>query len=151
MSEFNPEKLSVTYSKDVTTVGPVFPRRYTLTHSDNTGELFLTIGQHYTSENITPLRDEVIGEWKTNGNSMYFAVFVYIDNGEHDQNVAAKRYEIFKRELSLALKAIRYGDRSLFSTYPYMDHIPIIVHYMSAYPTFAGQENWGSFHRFHTS
>ncbi|WP_010095487.1 staygreen family protein [Ornithinibacillus scapharcae] len=151
MSQFNPEKLTVNFLKGFTSIGPILPRRYTLTHSDNTGELFLTIGQRFAWEEVNPLRDEVIGEWKTNGNSMYYAVFVYIDHGEHDQNVAAKRYEIFKRELPLALKAIRFGDRHLFHIFPYLDHVPIIVHFMSSYASFAGKENWGRFHSYRTS
>jgi len=43
MSEFNPEKLTVEYRDIVTATKPIIPRRYTLTHSDDTGELFLTI------------------------------------------------------------------------------------------------------------
>lgn len=149
MSKFNPEKLSVEYRHGVTATEPVIPRCYTLTHSDLTGDLFLTIGHHYAWDKINPkIRDEVLGEWKTNGGPLYYCVYVYIDQGEHDQNVSAKRSEIFRRELPLALTAIRYGDRFLFDAYPNLNHAPIIVNYMSAYPQFARQESWGTFNRF---
>jgi hypothetical protein len=150
LSKFNPEKLSVEYMDGVTATEPVMPRRYTLTHSDLTGELFLNIGINYACVKINSLRDEVLGEWKQYGNCLYFYVYVYVDQREYPPSVSAKRNEIFRRELPLALTAIRYGDRFLFNTFPYLDQAPIIVHFISAYPQFARQENWGTFQRIST-
>lgn len=129
----------------VTATDLVIPRCYTLTHSDLTGQLFLSIGFHYAWEKINPKRDEVLGEWKIYGNSLYYNVYLYIDQGEYNQDEAAKRAEIFNRELPLALKAIHYGDRFLFNAYPHSNHAAIIVNFISAYPQFAKQENWGTF------
>lgn len=148
LSKFIPEKLSVEYRDGVTATAPVLSRRYTLTHSDTTGDLFLTIGMDYAWDKINPMRDEVLGEWKTNGSFFYYCVYLYIDQGEYNQNVSAKRNEIFRRELPLALTAIRHGDRLLFHAYPQLDQTPIIIHFMSAYPQFAKQENWGTFQRY---
>jgi hypothetical protein len=145
MSTFYPEKLSVEYRDGTTATDPIIPRRYTLTHSDQTGELFLNIGTFYAWDKLNSMRDEVLGEWEQCGNSIRFCVYVYVDQGEYDLSVSAKRNEIFRRELPLALTAIRYGDRFLFSRYPYLDYVPIIIHFMSAYPSFAKQENWGTF------
>jgi integrase len=39
-----PEKLHVSLAEGSIADGPVTPRSYTLTHSDTTGDLFLTIG-----------------------------------------------------------------------------------------------------------
>ena len=129
-------------------MGPIIPRNHTLTHSDYTGELFLTIGTQFAWDKVNPdMRDEVIGEWKTNRNFLYYNVYLYIDRGEHDLNTAARRDEIFRRELSLALAAIRYGDRVLFDLYPNLDYALISVIFMSTYPQFARQENWGTFSR----
>ena len=44
MSRLKPEKLSVEFRKGVTTTEPIIPRRYTLTPSYITADLFLTIG-----------------------------------------------------------------------------------------------------------
>ncbi|WP_010677389.1 staygreen family protein [Bacillus timonensis] len=145
MSKFIPEKLSVEFMGGVTATEPVIPRRYTLTHSDLTGDLFLTIGVHYAWDKINSMRDEVLGEWKANGNFLFYCVYLYIDQGEYNQNMVAKRNEIFRRELPLALTAIRYGDRFLFETYPHLDQTSIFVTFMSAYPQFARQESWGTF------
>ena len=148
MSKFIPERLSVEYRDGVTATEPIIPRYYTLTHSDLTGELFLAIGTQFAWDKINPMRDEVLGEWKTNGNCLYYSVYLYIDQGEHNKYAAAKRNEIFRRELPLALSAIRYGDRFLFDLYPNLDHALIIVNFMSTYPQFAKQESWGTFSRF---
>ena len=90
LSTFYPEKLSVQYRDGVTVMKPVIPRLYTLTHSDTTGDLFLTIGIQYAWDQINPMRDEVLGEWKQNGSSLYYCIYLYIDQGEYNQNTAAK-------------------------------------------------------------
>ena len=148
LSDFNKEKLFVEFMDGISATGPVIPRRYTLTHSDLTGDLFLTIGIQYAWDKINPMRDEVLGEWKPNGSSFYYCVYVYIDQGEYNLNVSKKRNDIFRRELPLALTAIRYGDRYLFESYPNLDHSFIIINFMSAYSQFARQESWGTFHQF---
>ena len=146
MNKFNAEKLFVAYRDGITVTGPIIPRKYTLTHSDNTGALFLTIGTKIAWDQVNPdMRDEVIGEWQAKGSCLHFNIFLYIDQGEYAIQTATKRNEIFRRELPLALTAIRYGDRALFDCYPDLDHVPIIVHFLSAHPPFARQENWGTF------
>lgn len=149
MSKFNPEKLFVQYRHGITTTHPVIPRRYTLTHSDETGDLFLTIGNEYAWDKVnTQMRDEVLGEWIMNGECLFFYVYLYVDQGEYNENVSAKRIEIFKRELPLALTAIRYGDRFLFNQYPNLDTAHIIINFISTHPQLARQENWGTFSSF---
>jgi hypothetical protein len=69
MSRLKPEKLHVRFAPSTTADGPVVPRRYTLTHSDVTGDLFLTIGPAYDHKQISGLytrfmRDEVLAEWR---------------------------------------------------------------------------------------
>ena len=85
---------------------------------------------------------------ETSGKFLYYYVYIYLDQGEYDLNVIAKRNEVFRRELPLALTAIRYGDRFLFDAYPNLDQASIIINFISAYPQFARLENWGIFHKF---
>jgi hypothetical protein len=47
MSRFNPSKLSVTFLPLANSIWPITGRKYTLTHSDITAELFLSIGYGY--------------------------------------------------------------------------------------------------------
>ncbi len=144
MSKLNPEKLSVEFRKGVTTTEPIIPRRYTLTHSDVTAELFLTIGSRFAYDKISAIRDEVLGEWVESEKGCLYYVYLYVD-GQFDLNATAMRDYIFRRELPLALEAIRYGDRKFFNTHPELDNSSIIVHFMSTYPQFNRVENWGTF------
>ena len=152
MSSFNKEKLYVqTCYRSPILHQSIITRRYTLSHSDDTGDLFLTIGNDYAWTKINmEMRDEVLGEWKLVGDTLYFDVYLYIDQGEYDINAAAQRIKIFRHELPLALTAIRYGDSALFNQYPYLDHVMLVVHYMSTYLPFARQENWGTFSNYST-
>ncbi|MER2154178.1 MAG: staygreen family protein [Solibacillus sp.] len=151
MNKFNPERLSVEYRDDVTATEPVISRHHTLTHSDNTGELFLTIGTQFAWDKVNnDMRDEVIGEWKTNGYYIYYNAYVMVNKEGQDSNTAMRRYEVFRRELPLALTAIRYGDRFIFDVYPALDNGLIIVNFISTYPQLYKQETFGTFSSYST-
>ena len=152
MNKFNPERLSVEYRDGVTATDPVISRHHTLTHSDDTGELFLTIGTQFAWDKLNnDMRDEVIGEWKTNGHCIYYNAYVMVNKEGQDFNTAMRRYEVFRRELPLALTAIRYGDRFLFNVYPALDNGLIIVNFISTYPQLYKQEIFGTFSSFSNS
>ncbi len=143
MNRLDPDKLTIRYQDNITPTAPIIPRRYTLTHSDQTAELFLTIADDYAYEELTPMRDEVLGEWKVNNDDYIFWAAVYVDgNGGLIQ--AAIRNKIFIRELPLALKAIRYGDNSLFQAHPELDTAPLCIYFQSKYPKFDRVEDWGT-------
>jgi hypothetical protein len=143
MERLNPEKLHVEFREGVTKTQPVLGRRYTLTHSDLTAELFLTIGLQYAYDKITTMRDEVLGEWRTSDGENYLYVHVYVD-GQFGESTAKIRNIIFVRELPLALEAIRYGDNDLFVAHPQLDNSPIWVHFQSSNPNYNRFENWGT-------
>jgi hypothetical protein len=144
MSRLNPEKLSVEFREGVTATEPIIPRRYTLTHSDITAKLFLTIGLTYAYDKTNAMRDEVLGEWIKTKDQYFYYVYLYVD-GEFGAGVIAIRNYIFTRELPLALEAIRYGDSKFFSAHPELNYSPIIVYFMSTNPEFNRVENWGTF------
>jgi hypothetical protein len=144
MSKLNPEKLSVEFRGGVTETTPIIPRRYTLTHSDITAELFLSIGPKYATDKITSMRDEVLGEWIKKDEGYVYHVYLHVD-GEFGPVAAAIRNQIFRRELPLALEAIRYGDRKFFSAHPKLNSSPIIVFFRSSLPRYKKMENWGTF------
>lgn len=143
MKRLNPEKLYVEYRQDVTSTEPIIPRRYTLTHSDETGDLFLTIGKYYAYDKINPMRDEVLAEWKKINCKYVLYVYCYV-GGHQCLNSATLRYSIFKKELPLALEAIRYGDREFFNNHPELDYAPILINFNSVYPYFNRVEYWGT-------
>ncbi len=80
---------------------------------------------------------------RNGGNYLYY-VYLYVD-GQYSPTEAAMRNYIFRRELPIALEAIRYGDREFFSMYTELDYSPIIVYFMSTNTEFNRIENWGTF------
>ena len=150
MSKLNPEKLSVEFRPGVTSTEPIIPRRYTLTHSDITAELFLTIGLNYAYDKIDAMRDEVLGTWVNVKNQYFYHVYLLVD-GQFGPAKAAIRNKIFIRELPLALEAIRYGDNKFFSMHPELNYVPIMVHFISTIPEYNRIENWGTFSEYEIS
>lgn len=143
MKRLHPDKLYVEYRDGVSMTETVEDRKYTLTHSDLTADLFLTMGLEYAYDKINAMRDEVLGEWRTKEDGIFLYVYVYVD-GEYDPEVAAVRNSIFRRELPLALEAIRYGDRGLFHAHPNLDNAPIWIQFDSTNPEYNRFENWGT-------
>lgn len=143
MKRLNPDKLSVEYRGQLTPTSPIRPRKYTLTHSDTTGELFLTVGPTYAEDKVTSQRDEVRGEWQYKNKEYILYLTVYI-NGEFGPIKAAVRNRIFRRELPLAIEAIRFGERDFFQAHPILDQAPIYIYFESSYPYFDTTECWGT-------
>ncbi|MGD6895648.1 staygreen family protein [Bacillus infantis] len=138
MSQFNPQKLSVRYLAPATEQKPVDARKYTLTHLDETGELFLSIGCVYDYSSVNKkFRDEVLAEWLPQMGQYVLKAAVYVSGGEFDEKTSKMRYMIFQREMDLALKAIIYGDRSFFTSYPWLLDSPIYVQFESVFPQFS--------------
>ena len=136
MKRLSPKKLYTEFLPRTTPESPVTPRRYTLTHSDRTGNLFLSVGLDYNQHQISGwytrlMRDEVLAEWKKDDKGYSLHVYLHVSGGLVFGR-ANWREAIFRNELPLVLEAIRYGDRSLFKTYPELDHGLIIVHFQSS-------------------
>jgi hypothetical protein len=148
-SRLNPEKLHVRFAADATPEGPLMPRRYTLTHSDATGDLFLTIGPEYDREQLAGwqtrlMRDEVLAEWReeeTGGFSLHVHCHV---SGGLVFGSAGMRDAIFRCELSLVLEALRFGDRLLFEARPELDRAPVQVHFHAKQARYNRVEAWGT-------
>jgi hypothetical protein len=148
LRRLNPSKLHVTLGDNVTEDHPVNSRSYTLTHSDTTGQLFLTIDTTYNKKQISGwytrlMRDEVLAEWKREMVGPILHVYCHISGGLVLGN-AGWRYAIFKRELPLVLEAFRYGDRMLYLSYPELDNAVIKVHFSSHHQRHRKVQNWGS-------
>lgn len=143
MARLNPDKLHIEIRAGVTPTEPVIGRKYTLTHSDITADLFLTIGLQFAYEKVNAMRDEVLAEWRTSNELLFLYVYVYLD-GQFDPAVSEVRNAIFRRELPLALEAIRYGDHRFFVARPDLDDAPIWIYFDSKNPEYNRFENWGT-------
>ncbi len=147
MSRLNPAKLYVSWRQGVLAQGPISPRRYTLTHSDATGDLYLTIGADYDRGQVSGLytrlmRDEVLAEWVTGAAGPELHVYCHVSGGLVFGS-AAMRDAIFRRELPLVFEAFRYGDRALCAAQRQLDRSPVIVHFRSHRARYDRVEAWG--------
>jgi hypothetical protein len=148
MNRLQPAKLHVRRVADTALEGPVVPRRYTLTHSDRTGELFLTIGAEYDRAQVSGwytrfMRDEVLAGWEVGEDGPALRVHCHVSGG---LVVGSARWRdaIFRQELPLVLEALRYGDRGLHVARPALDAAPIWVHFHSSAPAYDRVERWGT-------
>ena len=138
MSNFDPQKLKVKLIPPANSVQPIEGRKYTLTHSDMTAELFLDIGYVYNYEAINrQMRDEVLAEWKKDEQGRFMlAGTAYVDGGEFGEIVSGIRFNVFKKEMDTALKGIVYGDLAFYTNYPVLLDAPIFIYYDSTYPQY---------------
>ena len=148
MSRLKPEKLFVKYLFGANSKGSVTSRRYTLTHSDSTGDLFLSVGGDYDRKSTSGfytrfMRDEVLAEWCEDKNGLSLHVYCHVSGGIVFGR-ASWRFSIFRREMPLVLEAIRYGDREFFTEHPDLDNSPVIVHFKSSKDKYNRIEEWGA-------
>jgi hypothetical protein len=148
MSRLQPAKLHVRFCEPATPDGPLAPRAYTLTHSDTTGDLFLTIGTRYDQKQIRGwytrlMRDEVLAEWGEYQDNPALHVHCHVSGGIVF-GLAGWRYKIFRYHMPLVLEAFRYGDRALLEAQPELDQAPILVHYHAWQRRYRRIERWGT-------
>ncbi|MDF2564014.1 MAG: hypothetical protein K0Q53_409 [Massilibacillus sp.] len=80
MNRLDPNKLYVRFYPGVTPKKTITFRHYTLTHSDETGDLFLSIALEYAYSEITSMRDEVLAEWLYQENQYRLLVNIHVDS-----------------------------------------------------------------------
>jgi hypothetical protein len=141
------QKLHVSFEEGVSPEGPLHPRAYTLTHSDATGDLFLTIGRDVNHDQISGwytrfMRDEVVAMWET-GVEPALHVHCHVSGG-FVLGSASWRDAIFRRHLPMVMTAFRYGDRVLFEQYPALDDAQALVHFHARQQRFDRTESFGT-------
>jgi hypothetical protein len=146
MSNFNPQKLHVQFSEGMQDPSKFLPRCYTLTHSDRTGDLFLTIAPAYDQGQISGwytklMRDEVVGEWQA-GDTPSLHLHCHVSGG-FVLGSARWRDAIFRQHLPLVLEAVCYGDRGYLSANPALREAAILVHFHAKQSALERVENWG--------
>jgi hypothetical protein len=146
MGRLNPQKLHVRF-EGVKREIFVLPRRYTLTHSDKTGDLFLTIASDFDNKQISGwqtrfMRDEVLAEWKTKQGTVCLHVYCHVSGG-FVFGTDSLRESIFRREMPLVLEAIRYGEGKLIEKNSSLDQAEVLVHFEKARTENCLTESWG--------
>ncbi|NHJ49503.1 MAG: hypothetical protein FK733_17065 [Asgard group archaeon] len=146
MSYFNPNKLHVKFI-DVEEGIFILPRKYTLTHSDRTGDLYLTVSKNYDEEQISDwytkyMRDEVLGEWMIVEGNKELHLHFHISGG-FVFGWAKLRDTIIRAHLKLVFQSIRYGENKLIQKNQEIDTSPIFVHFKSKRKKFNSIEQFG--------
>lgn len=142
--KFNPDKLETTFIEPITPYGPIENRKYTLTHSDETGMLFLDIADEYNYDAINlDLRDELLGTWKAFDDEDEYGLFFYAYIGDLDLAASLMKYNAFKYHMKGAIQAIVYGDKELINKYPELLDSPIYVKFDASIPIFNNYEFYG--------
>ena len=113
------------------------PRRYTLTHSDATGELFLTIDADYDRDALSAFQarsmaDEVLAEWSRDERGPFLLLHCRAQGGLPIYGTASMRRRIFEGYMPLVLQALRYGDREFIDAHPVLNDAPVRVQYHTA-------------------
>jgi hypothetical protein len=129
------------------TMDDATPRRYTLTHSDRSAQLSLSIGPEHDQEAVeqSPARDrhdEVLAEL-TDGEQPRLQVVCQVGSDDWGDPAAslAQRRRIFEKELPLALAVIRYGDRFFYERHPDLDRAEVEVEFR--YPDHSDRKTYG--------
>lgn len=121
----------VEYRDNVTVLAPIENRTYTMTHSDETGDLYVTIGTKYAKDKTNELRDEVYLKWITMNNKPLLHGEVLVD-GEGVTGNSGIRNNIFRREMPLALQAIYFADEPFFDANPSLKSTPVLIDFKSS-------------------
>lgn len=139
--------MHVTFGLDTASDSLSLPRRYTLTHSDVTGELFLTIAREYDRKQVSGwytrfMRDEVLGEWLREGGEYCLRLYCHVSGGIIF-GTAGMRYDIFQQHMPLVLQAFRAGDKALYEKSPGLRATPVSVWFSAWQKRYRKTERWG--------
>lgn len=142
VTRINPQKVFVQYRDIMKPYEPVLERRYTITHSDITAELFVFVASDYANDQVTSIRDEVRIVWEQYKKGFALYGFVLVDGNGVTGN-AEIRNKIFYKEMPTALQALRQADRFLFDKEPDLDNTPVFIRFISNNPIYAKTYNFG--------
>lgn len=134
----------IEFREPANALSPLADRKYTMTHSDDTGDLFVTIGTEYAEDKVTTLRDEVRLEWTVIKDTPILYGEVLIDGDGISTGNTQVRDTIFKREMPLALQAIYHADQQFFASHPELRETPVFIHFTSTQPSYNKLYNFGT-------
>lgn len=145
MVYLNPSKLNIKYidSEEI----EILSRKYTLTHSDFTGELFLSIGKEYDYKKLRGLytrfmRDEVLAEWKKIDSNYELHIYLHVSGGITFGG-ARFRDRILRNHLPLVIEILRYAEKDLIKKHDFLQEAEIYIHFKSNKKRYNKIENKG--------
>jgi len=143
MRELKPQKVFVQYRDIMKPYEPVMSRKYTISHSDTTAELFVFVSEDYAEDQVTRMRDEVRVAWEQNERELILIGSVVV-SGKGVMGNPQIRNRIFYNEMPTALQALRQADRFLFCNNPSLDSALVLIHFISSNPAYDKMYNFGA-------
>lgn len=135
MKKLNPQKVFVQYRGMMRPYEPIKDRKYTITHSDKTADLFVVIDEGYAEDQVTRMRDEVRVAWTQTEKGLILMGSVIV-SGPGIRGNALIRNQIFYKEMPTALQALRQADRFLFEKNATLDQTPVVISFISDNPIY---------------
>jgi len=142
LSEPSPYMIFAQYRNKIEPYQPVPGRKYTITHSDITGHIYVFISDDYAEDSITDMREEVRLEWQKTRHGYVLTGSVRVDLNGYEQ-ASKNRSERFYVEMPKTLQALRYADRFLFRRYPVLDSAPVLIQFISDNPLYHKSYDFG--------
>ena len=147
MSHLDQRMLHVRFLKGTEKGRFSLPRRYTLTHSDRTGHMYLTVGADYCQEEVSGLytrfmRDEVLAEWMEREDGYELHIHCHVSGGLVF-GTPGMRMAIFRMHMPAVLEALRQGDDGIYQDRPELERSMAVVHFCSHIPKYNGEERYG--------
>mgnify|MGYP000965367784 CR=1 FL=1 len=124
----------------------VLERKYTLTHSDETGELFLYVGSSFLEERFSVLRDEVVGKWRLIDNIYSLWLICNLDCASSNYS-PKERLAIFEEHIQRVVQIIKYGDQEYIKNH-HLYNANIYVSYRSSDPALQNVQCLGTLHAY---
>lgn len=143
MRDLSPQKVFAQYREPMRPDHPVMGRKYTITHSDTTAELFVFMADDYAQDQVTRMRDEVRIAWEPAEKGVFLLGSVVVE-GKGVMGSPQIRNAIFLKEMPTALQAMRQADRFLFDKYPSLDGAQVLIHFVSSNPTYDKTYDFGA-------
>ena len=132
-------------------------RRYTVTHSEATGDLFLTIGAEYdwdalTTWEVRVMADEVVAEWVVADDAAEEAgapTLVVHCRAQGGWLIASteRRIETLRGYMPMVLEAIHIGDTAYLEAHPELDAALVELKFHFRRRRHDEAESWGTFGR----
>lgn len=141
----DPLKCPITYDsfKIVTHLGHC--RKYTSIHSDETEEIFISIGTHYNkaflqSEEAVKVESQVVGHWLKWKGKYEIHLQVIVSSEKNPQ--AFIRNKIICEELGPNLEGIALAEQGLLAKHPSLAKTKIYIHFKSIDKEYDRVEKW---------
>jgi len=138
-------KCPITYDsfKIVTHLG--HERKYTSIHSDETGEIFISVGCRYNkafleSEEATIVQSQVVGGWVKRKGKYQIHLRVIVSSEKNPQVII--RNKIFCEELGPTLEGIALAEQGLLAKHPSLAKTKIYIHFESIDKAYDRVEEW---------